>query len=69
MSIAPENCLRAGLEVLYKAAVAARMKLVRSGQSDEFTVLSALRGLPLYDDIYNRVDTLDDAKYLAEQQH
>lgn len=44
-------------------------ELVRSGQSDEFTVLSALRGLPLYDDIYNRVDTLDDAKYLAEHQH
>ena len=44
-------------------------ELVRLGQSDEFTVLSALRGLPLYDDVYNRVDTLDDAKYLAEHEH
>lgn len=44
-------------------------ELVRLGQSDELTLLSALRGLPLYDDIYDRVDSLDDAKYLAEHEH
>jgi hypothetical protein len=44
-------------------------QLVCSAQSDEFTVLSALRGLPLPDDIYSRIDSLDDAKHLAEHEH
>jgi hypothetical protein len=52
MSIAPENCLRAGLEVLYKASVAARMFGYEGAQAGLSAKSSALLA-DLMDAVHN----------------
>lgn len=52
MNIAPENCLRAGLEVLYKASVMARM-LGYEGSQSGLSAKSSAQLADLMDAVHN----------------